>query len=110
MSREEWTELDNEAKQIKVATFCGWRRRYVNGKERWINIHDDRLIYHHYLPDYLGDLNAMHEAEHHMNSDQAERYEQLLAEIDVVDHCGHLWHARAEARAEAFVLTMEDRQ
>lgn len=56
------------------------------------------------LPDYLNDLNAMHEAEKVLTEDQARNYSELLRGFQVV-HFGAI-HATASQRAEAFLRTL----
>lgn len=51
------------------------------------------------IPDYCGDLNAMHEAENVLDETQAEDYEELLR--------GYGFHATARERAEAFLRTLK---
>jgi hypothetical protein len=50
------------------------------------------------IPDYCGDLNAMHEAEKVLDETQAEDYEELLGEYG--------FHSTARQRAEAFLMTL----
>lgn len=55
------------------------------------------------LPDYLNDLNAMHEAEPHLGDiDNWLRYDKLLAECATK----FTFHATAAQRAEAFLRTL----
>jgi len=58
----------------------------------------------HQLPDYLSDLNAMHEAEKILNTNQAADYCELLRPI--ICGCWRLVHATAAQRAEAFLRTL----
>jgi hypothetical protein len=62
------------------------------------------------LPDYLNDLNAMHEAEKILTDPQHRRYRQLLRGV-VGDHlcvtCRAHVSATAAQRAEAFLRTIE---
>jgi len=50
------------------------------------------------IPDYCGDLNAMHEAEKVLDETQAEDYEELLGEYG--------FHSTSSQRAEAFLRTL----
>jgi len=61
------------------------------------------------LPDYLNDLNAMHEAEKTMTYNQSWDYYARLS--DMVEYqsngviiCEWAWHATASQRADAFLL------
>lgn len=55
-------------------------------------------------PDYLKDLNAMHEAEKVLNDDQWSTYADLLR-LEC-GHCFRLAAATAKQRAEAFLKTL----
>jgi hypothetical protein len=57
----------------------------------------------HRFPDYLNNLNAMHEAEKVLESNQEQSYFELLHDI-----AGNLTFYRATAaqRAEAFLITL----
>ena len=64
-----------------------------------------------YLPDYLNDLNAMHEAEVALTEEQAEKYEAYLNSPGMYIEGGYpstlyLYHATAAQRAEAFLKTL----
>ena len=115
MTREEWAELSPEAQQIKVATCCGWRRMYTRGEvECWVLKSDERAIGHPKLPDYLNDLNAMHEAEKLLTGtlfvnrlwDVGEYPRNQMAGLNA-GIAMDLLNSTAAQRAEAFVLTME---
>ncbi len=85
-----------ERQRIEIAEACGYRR---DKRDRW------RSPLGHYYeeqtpPDYLNDLNAMHEAEKVLTAEQAWQYVQILA----VDGDG--WCATAAKRAKAFLLTL----
>ena len=110
--------MNKEAQQIAIAEACGWKDvKYTKHEEVDIEnrsiIHWSGLIgippeFIHYqnrirIPDYLNDLNAMHEAE------------KVLGEIYSIESCeyddwlrstiGHdeKWRATAAQRAEAFL-------
>lgn len=73
-----------EQQRIAIAEVCGWEP-----------VSDDQL------PNYLKDLNAMHEAEKTIKGTSSWRtykYELSLMPIDEI-------HATAAQRAEAFLLT-----
>ena len=113
MTRAKWAELTDEQKVIKVAELCG-----ITKIDR-VYVDTDRIPAEYYLgytvkdniskkiPDYLNDLNAMHEAEkklHNGPSDTAV-YESYL--IEWLGRYGSALYATAAQRAEAFALTME---
>lgn len=54
------------------------------------------------IPDYLNDLNAMHEAEKVLDSEQWHKYASLIGRHDYK----LLLHATAAHRAEAFLRTI----
>ena len=60
------------------------------------------------LPDYLNDLNAMHEAEKILTDDQHITYRNILANVigDVTFFCRKYTSATAAQRAEAFLRTL----
>ncbi len=90
-----------ELQKTKIANACGWKLRnhckgyYREGYEGWIEE----------LPDYLNDLNAMHEAEKIFADDDLFRgYE---AQLDKVVPMSERWiFATAAQRAEAFLRTL----
>jgi len=53
------------------------------------------------LPDYLNDLNAMHEAEKVLTPEQCDSYQHLLGMT-----VNRPWHATATQRAEVFLQTL----
>ena len=97
-----------KAQVIAIAEACGWK---VHPKDKWVVIppnspHSVQPL--HTLPDYLNDLNAMHEAEKTLNPIQAAEYARILTSI--------AWQseqpvfapmtAKADQRAEAFLKTL----
>ena len=81
-----------EAQRIAIAEACGWKTGYRD-PEAW-----------HPLPDYLNDLNAMHESEKVLTNEQLEVYCNILHK----PNHGVYWaiHATAAQRAEAFLRTI----
>ena len=81
-----------EQQRIAIAEACGWKTGYRD-PEAW-----------HPLPDYLNDLNAMHEAEGILTNEQIEVYCSFLQK----PQWGIWWgiHATAAQRAEAFLRTI----
>jgi hypothetical protein len=89
----------------------------------WTDIHDSGPWHHHkmwgyppekpgqcgnaynYLPDYCSDLNAMHEAEKELDSDELFR-KYYLALYDVTQSTKWPVCATARQRAEAFLRTL----
>lgn len=91
--------MTQEEQRRAIAEACGWKTGYRD-PEAW-----------HPLPDYLNDLNAMHDAVMTLNADQMVSMDYHL---DVVVGNGmqglnceyFLWSATAAQRAEAFLRTI----
>jgi len=104
-----------EAQQLAIAEACGWREAFPKHSDPHAETKRGGILLPYYwvneitharaekLPDYLNDLNAIHEAEKLV--DAIKYYEQLY----ICDKTGsfigykHLWHATAAQRAEAFL-------
>jgi hypothetical protein len=91
-----------EQQRIAIAESCGWKTGYRD-PEAW-----------HPLPDYLNDLNAMHEAEqvlfpvkvHDLHGpDLVKEYGAILQHL-CCGHPGGAIRATASQRAEAFLRTI----
>jgi hypothetical protein len=135
--------MNEQSQRIAIATFCGWqaielRDSIKSGKKDWLsglNPKPDEIVKvidaesgeerapnesdygYETLPDYLHDLNAMHEAEKMLNGEQWNNYGRLVDYFSrsrtsrlpwkemnpsrVID--AYLIHAEAEHRAGAFV-------
>ncbi len=102
-------QLTNEQKRIKIAEACGWRIVQANvhtmhvwepGAESPARL---GLNLENKLPNYLNDLNAMHEAEKFLEVHQQKVYAQLVSD----NTCTMFkLHASAAVRAEAFGQTL----
>jgi hypothetical protein len=92
--------------RIAIAEACGWTHtktinnpdetpygRHPNSNEEWALP----------LPDYLNDLNAMHEAEKTLSDDNLKSYRGWLVVVCNGEH----WRATAAQRAEAFLRTID---
>lgn len=105
--------MNNEKQRIAIAEACGWTvingylchiKTNRNGAEEVATIAP--------LPDYLNDLNAMHEAEKILTALQRAPYaHELLRLVAINQPWCHLdffqvAHATAEQRAEAFLRTI----
>lgn len=87
--------MSPQAQRIAIAKACGWKDEIVKA--------------FHGLPDYLNDLNAMHEAEKVLTERQRLFYQVWLMKIQKADYQGGSWyaiHAAAAQRAEAFLRTI----
>lgn len=95
--------MNPEQQRIAIAQACGWffmddSWHYPNGAKALS------------LPDYLTDLNAMHEAEKQLLATQFKRYHDVLV-AQVIGWSAYenehiAIHATATQRAEAFLKTL----
>ena len=115
--------MNPEQQRIAIAEACGWKLK-SNGLSpmwSWQNeslIHRIKWVAHKVmasqgvLPDYLNDLNAMHDAENVLTDDQWPIYRDeirlvVLGPIRTVSGwCKSDIHATASQRAEAFLRTI----
>lgn len=90
--------LVSQLKSLERAekTAALYRRRY-DGVSEIESYHDFNLI-----PDYFNSLDAIHQAEKHLNDHEWMQYENLLARLGVGERFGH-WSAGV--RTEAFFRT-----
>lgn len=110
-----------QAQRIAIAEACGWTCcGHVHEKPPH-GLHPSRNINSYStthvlagdvpiedLPDYLNDLNAMHEAEKVLSDEQKELYARLLHNSSRTLNLA-AWHctfATASQRAEAFLRTL----
>ena len=92
-----------EAQRIAIAEACGWRR----GANHWKRLAKLRFNSPSRLPDYLNDLNAMHEAEKVLTMEQRNAYFFTLnTAVSNGEGFWHLLHATAAQRAEALLRTL----
>ena len=106
-----------EAQRIAIAEACGWKHidytAYddgVHGCPPYAKIGEPGMENLPLLPDYLNDLNAMHEAEKVLTAQQQSIFVTKLCDI-APNHIGQDWrwlivHATAAQRAEAFLRTI----
>lgn len=106
--------MSPEQQRIAIAQACGWTlaTRQVFWRKDEVHWHSPALRGHYSkLPDYLNDLNAMHEAEKILTDEQRRAFAHIVR--------AHLrdapfeqdWnfcciHAAAAQRAEAFLRTL----
>lgn len=58
---------------IEIAKVCGWKRQPIwddTPNEHYAWEHEGRIVYTYALPNYHGDLNALHEAEKVLTDEQ----------------------------------------
>jgi hypothetical protein len=82
-----------EAQRIAIAEACGWKTEYR-----------DAVSSVTALPDYLNDLNAMHDAEKVLTSEQVTSYVYSLESMN--ERWSTPAFATAAQRAEAFLRTI----
>lgn len=101
-----------DAQRLAIAHACGWTGIYRPDGSGWIGMFGPLRGFMP-VPDYLNDLNAMHEAEatlfpvhvHQLSSwDKWARYAESLPHF-TVGHAGGPTRATASQRAECFLKT-----
>ena len=92
--------MNPEAQRIAIAEACG-----IVTKDQWGPLYKTPRGILRDCPDYLADLNAMHEAEKVLSVREKQNYISTLRNICVVAGC---WPetATADQRAEAFLHTL----
>lgn len=107
----------HEAINVKIAELSGFVRESWPGGIFWYNpdhpLCDEGKVIHDAedLPNYCGDLNAMHEAEEKMQEAFFDSYMINLGylaitrgSVKLVD--AKIWHSSAHQRATAYLMTM----
>ena len=91
-----------EKQRIAIAEACGWKhiKRLQSGWHGWIEPGPLEE-----LPDYLNDLNAMHEAEKILTPDQRRKYVFFIFNLPS-SQCESNTFATAAQRAKAFLRTI----
>ena len=97
-------EVSPEQQRIAIAEACGWKPA---PRGRWkLNEHVER-----FRPDYLNDLNAMHEAVKSLPQNSKPRYFACLCAVvsGAISLNGYseATEATAAQRAEAFLRTLD---
>lgn len=107
-------EVSPEAQRIAIAEACGWNPppeeigNQTHGGGRFMSSEEWRQAH---IPDYLNDLNAMHEAEK-ISSDnnqmkfRGELIDMMIPKYGFESACLLAIHATAAQRAEAFLRTI----
>lgn len=96
-----------ETQRIAIAEACGWRGIPPEDPLWWKKGDDRQHVTG--LPDYLNDLNAMHEAESKMTPMQQIDYSTFLMRKHdgLTTQVFECIHATAAQRAEAFLRTID---
>jgi hypothetical protein len=99
-----------EAQRIAIAEACGWKKIRSHWQKGKATAFLNESHAHQQLPDYLNDLNAVHEAEALLYRYEAKLFEEKLFNIleSEVMHTGEfaLIHATAAQRAEALLKAL----
>lgn len=106
-----------EAQRIAIAEACGWKYDEIavsHGIPKSMAWRNKETIGPTRVPDYLNDLNAMHEAENTLNGSHLCLYASILFTVtnaglgaQTIDHeRWGLLRATAAQRAEAFLRTL----
>ena len=99
--------MTDEQMRIKIAEACGWtpfekHGLYLSRWTVWNKGNESKNL--HELPDYLNDLNAMHEAEKMLRNQFTTLEETYWRHLQHVQP--HPIYATARQRAEAFIKTL----
>ena len=102
-----------EEKRIAIAEACGW---VINNSPPYRGLAWHKTISKtkrthdalEELPDYLNDLNAMHEAEKTLSRGQLHTYMLNMQDVKGLGGNNHWlnFHATAAQRADAFLMTI----
>lgn len=99
--------MSPEAQRIAIAEACGWHQvigdEWKYGMYGWNNP-EGFNVPDSYLPDYLNDLNAMHDVTRNLYGDQQKQFRRAL--IDICQTPEDAIDATAIQRAEAFLRTL----
>ena len=100
--------MTEQDQRIVIAEACGWTG--MNSDEADDGFRDENGVWHSVPPDYLHDLNAMHEAEKTIPLEKRDEYWWRLSEITQKNRMATTsWTnctATATQRAEAFLRTI----
>ena len=97
---------------IAIAESMGWHHTGIEDGEAWGYPKEDSAkddpgrINTAWIPDYHGDLNAMHDVQESLNPKQTETYEAHLWEVLSRSKQEYDWKASAAQRSEAYLRTI----
>jgi hypothetical protein len=89
--------MNKEKQRIAIAEACGFKCSEYS--------HELGQLVAEFTPDYLNDLNAMHQAEKVLTEDQAEKFRAWLLKLNGYNH-DRVVSCTASQRAEAFLRTV----
>jgi len=112
--------MNKNEQRIAIAEACGWVPQDINnlsigevlayGVKWWRKPDENTITTRSNLPDYLNDLNAMHEAERTLVRNDSRvsvgSWEYYLCQLADVTAEQHPIDATADQRAEAFLRTL----
>jgi hypothetical protein len=98
--------MSEEEQQIAILKAMGWTEDepWLDGRRCFVRADSNAGWDFNDLPDYLNDLNAMHEAEKWLIEDDQHAYGCYC--IDLQEEYGNTVHLTAVQRAEAFLKTI----
>jgi hypothetical protein len=103
--------MDKDEQRIAIAEACGWTD--ISNGLGYDPLDKREYKNHQWLPDYLSDLNAMHEAETTLELPGADTiqvqlnaYAQWLQRLSIAAGNHYTFQATAAQRAEAFLRTL----
>ncbi len=108
--------MTDEQINQRIAEACGWRDLVIEGGSGFYKGFDNGAELRPGLPDYVNDLNAMHEAEKVLDYQQAEDFGDMMYNLCADENSEQdnpfpwrfaVIHATARQRAEAFLRTLD---
>lgn len=100
--------MSPEAQRVAIAEACGWtldKKAIANGFPRRAAWRKAGTLGVSELPDYINDLNAMHEAAMWLKKTNTSKYAKCLFQLRKLAH-PESEDATAPQRAEAFLKTL----
>jgi len=101
--------MTKEQQRIKIAETCGWNVKYPDHYPNPMGFYKQEESCRP-IPDYLNDLNAIHEAEKVMTESEFAAYRwtlwDLCKEPELTKWSRNYLSATAPQRAEAFLKTL----
>jgi hypothetical protein len=94
--------MTNEQINIAIAEACGWYEEDNESEICWTRDELTYCLHEDELPDYCNDLNAMHEAEKTLNSEQLHDYYENLELVNGWEYPS----STARQRSEEFLKTI----
>ena len=102
--------MTDEQINQRIAEVCGFRDLTIEGGSGFYKGFDNGAELRPDLPDYVNDLNAMHEAEMALTKEQIREYQTYMYDMacEIDNTCGRWmpYSATSRYRAEAFLKTL----